>query len=346
MKVLKDLSVEIPDTNSYHWNFEPFSSDDGIDLAVGFNSLRNSFDYNLEAQSRKRVLFNNWAPCEYASRVIWDQVDAIQAEEHFDYVLTICPYTAAWRNLNLSNAKYIFAFYPFSEKIIPPESEKKYDVIYHGGIHGREHILAIKVMRSFNYRFTSLDYGINPLTRKYLKYATDINLDFQEKITRISESKISICFNIIHVSFPHFKNIKIYQSKMPPGSEFFNSLKLVDIFKNYPWIGTLPQFKTRMHEAAISKTVNLVYKDAWNVAESYYEPNVEFIYFQDEADLNKKIRYVLENWESDYIQSMIDAAYQKAMRYTSKNFMHYYSKVINSSDPINFHHFSSQEFWH
>ena len=214
------------------------------------------------------------APCEYASRNL-DQVDAIQAEEHFDYVLTICP--VAWRNLNLSNAKYI-AFYPFLKKLFL-QNQKKYDVIYHGGIHGREHIMAIKVMRSFNYRFTSLDYGINPLTRKYLKYATDINLDFQEKITRISESKISICFNIIHVSFRILKTLKS-TIKILLGQNS-NSLKLVDIFKNYPWIGTLPQFKTRMHEAAISKTINLVYKDAWNVAEFYYEPNVEFIYFQD-----------------------------------------------------------------
>ena len=99
---------------------------------------------------------------EYASRVIWDQLTLTQAEKHFDYVLTICPYTAAWRNLNLSNANYIFAFYPFSEKIIFRIREKSM-MDYHGGIHGK-HIMAIKVMRSFNYRFTSLGYGINPLT--------------------------------------------------------------------------------------------------------------------------------------------------------------------------------------
>ena len=65
--------------------------------------------------------------------------------------------------------------------------------------------------------------------------------------------------------------------------------------------------------------------------------------FQDEAELNK-IRYVLENWESDYIQSMIDAAYQKAMRYTTKNFMHYYSK-INFSDPIRYALFFKSDIW-
>lgn len=39
MKIFKDLTNEIPDTNSHHWNFEPYESDDGNILAVGYNSL-------------------------------------------------------------------------------------------------------------------------------------------------------------------------------------------------------------------------------------------------------------------------------------------------------------------
>ena len=43
-----------------------------------------------------------------------------------------------------------------------------------------------------------------------------------------------------------------------------------------------------MHEAAISKSINLVYKDAWNVVNLIMNQTL-VIYFQDEAELNKKI---------------------------------------------------------
>ena len=54
-----------------------------------------------------------------------------------------------------------------------------------------------------------------------------------------------------------------------------------------------------MHEAAISKTLNLVYYDQWNVVEDWYTPNVDFIYFTSKTDLEKKIQDILGNWK-DY----------------------------------------------
>jgi hypothetical protein len=290
MKILKDLTVEIPDTNSYHWNFEPFESEDGNLLAVGYNSLAANKGNAFRSKSYSRIiLFNNWAPCEYAQRNIRTGLDAIRLEDKFDYILTICPYTAKWRNKNSNIRRHIYAFYPYSIDIVPRTYEKKYDVIYHGGIHGKEHEMAMKVLMETNYRYLSLDYGINPLTQRYLRYATDINLPFKKKIERIAECKISICFNLIHVSYKHYRNMRSYCSELKNGSEFFDSLNPYHLYKNYPWVGVLPQFKTRVHEAAISRSVNLVYRDQWNVIEDYYEPDKEFIYFNSEADLRNKI---------------------------------------------------------
>lgn len=346
MKLLKDLSSEILDTNSNHWNFEPYEQDDGNALAVGINWISQG-NLNLKELDgvSKVALFNNWAPCEYAQRNLKQGVDAIHMEDKFDYVLTICPYSARWRNLNSSRPKYIYAFYPYSTHLIPDRCEKKYDVIYHGGMHGREHIMAMKVMMNYNYRYISLDYGINPLTRRYLRFATDINLPFAKKIERIAETKISICFNLIHVSYKHYKNMMKYKSALIAGSDFFNALKPLDIVKNYPWVGVLPQFKTRIHEAAISRCINLVYNDGWNVIEDYYEPGKDFIYFVDEKDLDEKISFILNNWDTEYIQNMIEAAYEKAMRYTSENFMASYSRIIAMDSPVGCPTFDQTEFW-
>ena len=74
-----------------------------------------------------------------------------------------------------------------------------------------------------------------------------------------------------------------------------------------------------MHEAAISKTLNLVYRDRWNVVEDWYTPDKEFIYFDNKQDLENKIQDILGNWD-DY-QYIINNAYNRAMKYTTDEFI-------------------------
>jgi spore maturation protein CgeB len=80
-----------------------------------------------------------------------------------------------------------------------------------------------------------------------------------------------------------------------------------------------PQFKTRIHEAAISRTLNLVRKDEWNVIEDFYEPGKEFVYFENERDLDNKINDVLNNW-GDY-EEIVSNAYDKSLLYTTERFV-------------------------
>ena len=51
--------------------------------------------------------------------------------------------------------------------------------------------------------------------------------------------------------------------------------------------------------------------------EYYYEPNVDFIYFNDNNELEGLIRDILNNYK-DYEQ-MIESAYNKSLNYTSTN---------------------------
>ena len=81
----------------------------------------------------------------------------------------------------------------------------------------------------------------------------------------------------------------------------------------------MPQFKTRIHEAAISKTLNLVLKDKWNIIERYYEPGKEFLYFENAKDLGNMITMILDNWE--LYQSIVFNAYEKAKSYQVENFL-------------------------
>ena len=90
----------------------------------------------------------------------------------------------------------------------------------------------------------------------------------------------------------------------------------------------MPQFKTRIHEAAISRTLNLVRRDNWNVIEDFYEPDGEFIYFDNEEHLSEKIQYILSNW-NDY-QKVIDNAFQKSLKYTTNQFVSKIQKDIDN----------------
>ena len=317
MLILEDLSAEIPDTNSYHWNLRELSDDDGKNaLMYGYNASFNEGLHN-RAKGYNKIYFNNWSPCEFAQEKDHNQKTPLDYDDYFNTIYSICPYSVKWLNGIQDNKRYKYIFYPFHKSLIPQSCEKKYDVIYHGGIHGKEHVSALKTMQKFNYRYCTMTHGINNLTRHFLPVATNTNLQFKDKINLVAQSKISICYNIVHVMPEQINRIL----KRP----FFEQN---EAFKTVGDWNIMPQFKTRIHEAAISKTLNLVRRDNWNTIEDFYEPDNEFVYFNDEQDLSEKIEHILANWD-DYKQ-VIDNAFQKSLNYTTDKFISKIQEDINS----------------
>jgi len=305
--ILEDLSAEVPDTNAFHWDLKKFSNDDGKNaLFYGYNASNNK-QLIEQTTNYNRIYFNNWAPCEFAQ---WKThgVSSLQYESPFNTVYTICPYTANWINGLAYGRVYKNIFYPFCPSLIPEVQEKKYDVIYHGGIHGKEHTQCLKVMKKHNYRYCTMTRYINGLTQFHLPYATNTNLKFKEKINLVAQTKISVCYNLVHIKPEHSKAIKHHYKYTE--NEAFSMLGSWEV---------MPQFKTRMHEAAISRTLNLVQKDEWNIAEMYYEPETEFIYFTDDKDLDKKIKDISSDWEN--YSEIVDRAYEKSLSYTTDKFI-------------------------
>ena len=308
MLILEDLTAEVPDTNAYHFNLKKFSNNsDKVVLMYGYNSSNNSL-LETKFKDYKKIFFNNWAPCEYAQEKDHNNKSPLEYDDKFDIIYSICPYTVKWLNELGLNRKYEYIFYPFCDTLIPERQEKKYDVIYHGGIHGEQHVDCLNIMKMFNYRYCTMTHHINAMTQQFLPYATNVNLLFKDKINLVAQSKISVCYNIAHAHKDQIPRIK----KQPDydKNEAFSHLDSKGIF---------PQFKTRMHEAAISRTLNLVQKDEWNVAEMYYKPDEEFIYFTDKIDLYNKIRDITYDWEN--YSSIVDRAYEKSLSYTTEKFV-------------------------
>jgi|TARA_R100000049_G_C1940412_1_gene84486 hypothetical protein len=308
--ILKDLSAEVPDTNAFHMKLEEFSEEDNRDTALmyGYDSAHNKDFHERCRDFKRKIYFNNWAPCEFAHLQDHNGKTPIEYDDYFDEIYSICPYTSKWLNDKKLGREYKPIFYPFCQSLIPPTLEKQYDVIYHGGIHGKEHIECLKTMVKFNYRFCTMTNHINQLTMRCLPYATNANLNFQEKINLIAKTKISVCYNLVHLNETYLPAIKTYDRWEE--NEAFNTVGRWNV---------LPQFKTRMHEAAISHSVNLVFRDEWNVVEDYYEPDKEFLYFENREDLENKIVDIVNDWES--YQEILENAYTKAQQYTTTKFI-------------------------
>ena len=302
MKIIEDLRIEVPDTNAHHWDLKSYSKEDGDTvLFYGYNVASNRKLQDKFAHYKRRIYFNNWAPCEYAQ-------PSVDVDAYFSEIYSICPYTSKWINQEEGDSRYRPIFYPYNKKIIPETHDKKYDVIYHGGIHGQEHVECINTIKAFNYRYCTMDHHINLHTQAMLPLATDINLSFQQKVNLVAQSKVSVCYNLVHINREHLPNIKAH-------SGWDKNAAFSEVDK---W-NVMPQFKTRIHEAAISKTLNLVLKDKWNIIERYYEPGKEFLYFENAKDLGNMITMILDNWE--LYQSIVFNAYEKAKSYQVENFL-------------------------
>ena len=301
MKVIKDISLEILGTNTHYFNLDEYSDNSNDEILVyGYNFLESHHMYNELKKYNRKVYLNVSMPTEFCGNVSTTQ------DQFFDEVYSICPYSVKWLNEITNSIKYKSIFYPFNKSNIPNIFDKKYDVCYHGGLHGNYHLECLKIMRRFNYRYMSMTHGINGLTSGNLGYTTNLNLSNQEKLNLIAECKISICYNYFSVR---------------DGNDASNIKNRTDWFKNEAFkhiddLKIIPQIKSRLNEAAMARTLNLVQKDPWNVVENYYIPDVDFVYFDSNEELEEKIRQILSNWD-DY-QQMIENAYQKSLNYTTE----------------------------
>ena len=218
-------------------------------------------------------------------------------ENNFDKVLTICPYTADYINKINQKKKREFIFFPFNNNFI--FKEKKYiDVIYTGTIYGDVLEKISKIISNYTYRIVS--YSNN-------KYVTDKNISYKKKIKLIASSKISLVHNLLFLNDVQLNHIKKYKDLKKNKAFKFINKKIV------------PQQKSRMFEAAFSKSLMLVKKDPWNIIEYFFTPNQDYLYFEKETDLPELINTILKNY--DVYKPMINNAFKKAKKnYTVKAF--------------------------
>ena len=222
-----------------------------------------------------------------------------QVESAYDLLLTTCKYTMRWREIYFGINNRIYVPTPWSEKFMYPDQEKTVPVYFTGHTRPAKLLdIIYRLVPKYNGKIVDgASYGV---------------ISHDEKMKENGKAKISITYGLLFLLNHHVASIK----SIPHwnGCEAFLHIDE----------GLMPQMKTRVYEAALSKSIILHQWDEWNIIEDWYIPNEDFIYFDGEKDLEEKINEILKNYEG--YKYIAENAYNK----TINNYMvdHFVEKYI------------------
>ena len=286
--------------------FDKVSDENSNDLFFnGVQFIDAPYMLGQYEETGRRALLAHWSPCEFLVTPNYYYLDAY---EHFTEVYCVCPFTCDFMNKYYGYEKFIYVPYPYTNHTL--KSFGEYDAVssWFGSINGDEHAGAIDVISKFPYKYiTSQQNTWLHHPYEYNK-CTHVNISTAEKLKEVSKCKSSLTFN------------KLYRKpgiQYNPGLEG-NELKIWDSYKSD---GILPQFKVRTHEIATCKSLILCHKDPWNLIEDFYEPDKDFIYFENLSELEDILHDVDTNFEK-YVP-IIESAYQTVQKYSVENFFEF-----------------------
>mgnify|MGYP003117113913 FL=1 len=316
LKILTNFRGHYDDALERHYNFQELSEDS--DTNIFLNGLGNLMKiYNNEDFAKRfetfknKIHYNHEQPCAWTSSDIDYMKKSADTKRLFSKIYTICPYSADWLNEVQGANRFVPTYFPFNEsQIVHEKEEKVYDTIYWGGVHGEDHMHILDTISKFKHHFFTLGPAewIKSRERAYYKYITHTNAARSEMWKVLRKTKVNVLVNLLHLKEEQKVNIKNIG-----GWEKNKAFSHVDE-------GIVPQFKTRPIESAVNRTLMLVKKDPWNVIEYWFKPEEHFLYYEDNSELEDKVRDICNNW-NDY-EHIVENAFNEAVnKYTTKNFI-------------------------
>ena len=282
-----------------HKSLEVFNDDASDEVLM--NGAAWIYNHDIKKQFKdykRRCLLALWSPCEFTSRTGYYHFD------HYDFftdVYCVCPFTCKFMNEHYGYEKFKYIPYPFTNYSVTEFGNYDADCSWMGSIHGQDHISAIDTLMLFNYKFITSQKNTWMHHPYEFHMCTHVDLSPDDKLIELSRCKSSLSFNMIYMSPSSRKN------------DF-------DVFDRFDE-GIMPQFKVRTHEITSSKSLMLVKKDPWNLIEDFYEPEKEFIYFEDFTELKDIISDLSNNVEK--YEGIIENAYRRYQDYTVEKIYQY-----------------------
>lgn len=310
MLIKEDIAGHYDDALERHSNYSRFTDKESDTVFLHGMGCIEKPQYKIDFDNyNKKIYFNYEQPCAWYGDESFARISA-DVDKFFDKIYTACPYTAKWLNDIEQDSRFEVALHPFNEdQITSKEEVKKYDILYWGNVHHRIHQQIVSTMSSYEYNFLTLGpihWGLrDDISKQTESLITGSNIPRHKMWALTRETKINVIVNLLFLSANQIENIKRLNNW--ERNEAFSHLEL----------GIIPQQKTRAIESAINKCLMLVKRDPWNVIEHWFEPNVDFIYYDTEEGLKDKINHILLNWDS--YANMIEHAFQKVVNnYTTK----------------------------
>jgi hypothetical protein len=241
------------------------------------------------APHAKLATGKGWIPEDRAT-------EKITVDRPPDKVFTLCPFTAE----SIPNREAVF--FPFNPDYTPNSDIKEVDFVYAGTVnHHLEFDKLLKVISENNRTMAYVSWSNGNVRDAYT---------YEDKLSWYGKAKISI----IHNTTNAYNNEDRYSA--------FHNAENNKAFDHLDK-GILPQIKSRVFESAFAKCIMLVKKDPWNVIENFFEPEKDFIYFENEEDFNSITEKLLNDYES--YKYIAENAYNKAVNnYTVKHFVERY----------------------
>lgn len=308
MKVVRDKSGEYPDCGYRYLDFERFN-DDSSDVAFfyGYASGRNKNLISQYNSYKRKIFYQGEQPCGFYSLNEAERIGSVNIANDFDEFYSTCPYSAKWMNTIHGFDKYRPAIFPHNRMWACPQEEdpeKPLDVIYWGnlpnGAADVKHI--IETIPKFKYSFFSLGYG---LTREMKQNVTAFGVPRVKMWHNLRHSKVMVTSNQLYLT-----QAEVDITKTLPRWNENEAFSHIDQF-------LMPQIKTRPIEAIFNKTLVLLKKDPWCIFDYWFEPEKDFLYYENNEDLEGVLQEITTNW--DKYKHIADNAYNKAMKlYTAE----------------------------
>ena len=321
MKIHENWNSTYPDALNHYWKFSNLSVDDKKSaLFFGWAIMENLDSYLSSIEKyENRFYFNNEHPCVLQStdeRLISLSMDSNRV---FSNVYNQCPYTANWINSLENSDRFRYIFTPFNKNYIIDKIEgKTNDVLYWGGLHGTDHKDILDTIKDFDYNFLTLgpsswnlwwgrESSLPPISN-YTALITYQNLQRPFMWQLLRRTKVNVMTNLLYTDDKINNNIRTHQHWEK--NEAFAHLDQY----------IMPQLKTRPIETAINRCLMVVKKDPWNIQELFFEPNKEFIYYNDKKELQHILEDVKINWK--HYEPIVENAFNKAINnYTTEHFI-------------------------
>ena len=320
MIVLKRTAKGYAQDPTKHFNFTGYAQECGdfVLIEAAFEYSDGWSQFGLAENERKSIFEKRIVRLEFEEPnkfFLGDKMDSYDGQ--FYRIFTLCPYTSEWLNGRDNVSRRVPIFFPFNERDIPAAEEKKYDIVYSGHIVSNVLLKDLYEMQGFAYRFIS--NSEHPLV-------TDRGVDYNTKLKLNAQSKITLVQNLLYPAPDHIRSIWKYRG--------WQNNHAFDLVPRRMQIGrnlrdeaiVVPQLKSRVFEAAFSRSLILCKHDHFNVIERYFTPDKEFVYYEN-GKLKEKVQAILGDYAS--YQPIADAAFERAIRnYTTEKFVENYLKKI------------------